>query len=46
MGWLCAVWLLTILLPIHGAMFLARRRDTVRIRKLVVTYWKLRKNRP
>lgn len=36
------LWILTILVPIHGALFLGWRRERERTRKLVLTYWKLR----
>jgi hypothetical protein len=39
------MWVLTILVPIHGLLFLGRRNERKRIRALVVQYWKLRNHR-
>lgn len=42
---IAVLWILTILVPIHGAFWLGIRRDRERIRTLVVQYWKLRNRR-
>lgn len=42
---LAICWILTILLPIHGAFWLGIRRDRIRTRALVISYWKLRKSK-
>lgn len=40
-----AIWCLTVLVPIHGAFYLGRRKERERIRKLVFSYWTLRNKR-
>lgn len=37
------LYILTVLIPIHGALWLGRRQERIRTKKLVLQYWKLRK---
>lgn len=37
------LWILTILVPIHGAFYLGARAERQRVRALVTSYWRLRK---
>lgn len=37
-----ALYILTFLIPINGAFYLAARRERVRTRAIVLNYWKLR----
>ena len=39
------VYLGTIAIPINGLLYLARRVERQRVRKLVIQYWKLRGGR-
>lgn len=34
-------WILTILLPIHGAFWLGWRKERERVRRITMAYWKL-----
>lgn len=45
MGLMALLWILTILVPIHGAFWFGARRERVRTRRLLLMYWKLRGGR-
>lgn len=42
MIWLAICWILTVLLPLHGAYFLGARRERKKTKALLLMYWKLR----
>lgn len=41
--WALATYLLTVLIPINGLIFLGMRRERIRNKKIMLSLWRMRK---